>query len=139
MPLDVTSDELSAIFSVHVADILLQPGDQLSSHLASNDFSMSEAWIKHLSDQRSAQAFSKKHDKMNIRGFEIRCDVVQEPVNVSELCREMETGVCKYSSDQCDYKHIMCREPNECENRECWYGHSKKRSVTSNKRPVESE
>jgi hypothetical protein len=41
MPLDVTSDELSAIFSVHVADFLFQPG-------ASNNFSMSEAWIKHL-------------------------------------------------------------------------------------------
>ena len=138
MPLDVTSDELSDIFSVHVADIILQPGHPLSSHLASNDYSMSEAWIKCFSDKQSADTFVKKYDKMKLRGFDILCKVVQEQFSISELCKDMEKGVCKYS-DQCNYKHVMCNEPNDCENRECWYGHSEKRSVISNKRPTEGK
>jgi hypothetical protein len=137
MPWNVTSDELSKIFSVHVADILLQPGDPLSSHSASKDFSMSEAWIKNCSDQRSAQTFVKKYAKIKIREFEINCDVVKEPFIVSELCRELENGICKFASDRCNYKHIMCDEPDECDNERCWYGHSKKRSIKSIRRPME--
>jgi len=139
MPLDVTSDELSEIFSVHVADILLQPGNQSSSHLASRDESTSEAWIKNLPDQQSARDFAKKYSRLIIRGSKVYCDVVQEPFNITELCTDFERGDCKYPADRCHYKHIMCSEPDECDNSKCWFGHHRRRLITSIRRPVEGE
>jgi hypothetical protein len=136
MPIDVTSEELSFIFQVHVADILLRPGYQLSPYLASDDRLESEAWIKHMSDQQTARDLAKKHSNVEIRGFKIYCDVIQEPLNKSELCRDFERGDCQYSTEECYYKHIMCDEPDECENKECWYGHNKKRQITSDRRPI---
>jgi hypothetical protein len=139
IPVDITSEELSVIFSVHVADILLRPGYQLSSHLATKDLSMSEAWIKHLSNQQAVQDLAKKHSNIEIRGFKIQCHVVQEPLNILELCRHFEKGQCEFAGNSCNYKHIMCSEPDICDDKKCWYGHSKKREITSDRRPAEGE
>lgn len=139
IPVDATSEELSVIFSVHVADILLRPGHQVGSHLATKDLSMSEAWIKHMSNQQTAQDLAEKHSNVEIRGFKIHCHVVQEPLSVSELCRNFETGECEYPPNLCNYKHIMCNEPDICDNKKCWYGHSKKRQIVSNRQPTQGE
>ena len=139
MPIDVTSGELAKLFSVHAAEILLRPGHQLSSHLTSDDLSTSEAWIKHRFDQKTAQTLAEKYSEKRIRGVKIQCNVVQEPVSTSELCRDYEEGSCKYPSDQCNYKHIRCNEADVCENRKCWYGHSKNRKIKSDGRPMRSK
>ncbi len=139
MPLDVTSDELSEIFSVHVADILLQPGDPSSSHLPYNDRSTSQAWIKYLSDRRAIQDLAKKYSRKTIRGFEIYCDVVPEPWNTTELCLNFEKGDCTFPADRCHYKHILCNEPDSCDNRKCWFGHHRRRLITSIRRPEEGK
>jgi hypothetical protein len=85
------------------------------------------------------QDFIKKYSRKTIRGIEVDFNVVEEPFSTAELCREFEKGDCRYPADQCNYKHIMCNEPDECENKRCWYGHNRKRSVISDRRPIEGE
>lgn len=138
--MDVTTEELFLIFGIRVANILLRPGYQLNPHLAPKDRSESEAWIKHVGNQETARALASKHSGFNLRGFTICCDIIDEPLNISELCRDFEKGICSYSlGQQCIYKHIMCDEPSECKNKECWYGHNKKRLITSDRRPIQGK
>ena len=139
IPSDVTSEELSNRFSVHVADILLRPANPESAHLVSDNESTAEAWIKHLSNRRSMEDFVKKYSRSVIRGCEIFLDIVEEPFSISELCRDFERGVCGRSADRCFYKHINCDAPDDCDNVKCWFGHSRKRSLSSDKQPIEGE
>ena len=138
---NTTSEDLSRIFSVPVADILLRPAHPSSEYLASNDQSTSEAWIKHLSDRRAMEDFVGKNSRRTIGQWEISLAVVEEPLSISELCKDFERGNCRHiqPSDTCHYKHILCDEPDECENRKCWLGHSQERLITSDERPVEGK
>jgi len=137
MPFDITSEELSLIFQVHVAYILLRPGDLVNEYSAPNDRLKSEGWIKNMSNQQTARNLAMKYSGVEIRGFKICCDVIHEPLNTAELCRDFEKGKCRFSSKQCYYKHIMCNKPDICNNDECWYGHSKKRQTTSKRQLIQ--
>jgi hypothetical protein len=139
MPTDVTSDDLATIFNVHVADILLRPGYQLNSHVTSNDQLESEAWIKRVGDRQATEALASKTSGTNLRGFQIHCDVVHDPLNIAELCRNFEKGICDYPQEKCNFKHITCHEPDTCENKKCWYGHNKRRQTASIKRPFQGK
>ena len=132
----MTSEELSKIFSVHVADILFRPAHSQRAHLASADESTGEAWIKHLSDRRLMEDFVKKYSRTTIRGSEISLNIIEEPFNILDLCRDFENGDCRFSSEQCNYKHIICDESDQCMNVKCWFGHLRRRPITSIKRPA---
>lgn len=131
MPIDVTSEELSNIFQVDVADILIKPGYQLNEYLSSDDQRNSEAWIKPIDNQKSLIDLVNNKSKTNLRGFEIYCDIINEPYKISELCREFEKDACQYLQNQCYYKHILCDQPDSCKDEECHYGYSKNRPIQS--------
>ena len=135
----MTSEDLSRIFSVHVADILLRPAHPSSEHLASNDLSTSEAWIKHLSDRQSMENFVKEYSRRTIGEWGITLTVVEEPINLIDLCFAFERDDCDFSTERCDFRHVMCDEPNQCDNRECWFGHHTRRPIRSNRRPIEGK
>ncbi|CAF3972183.1 unnamed protein product, partial [Rotaria magnacalcarata] len=64
---DVTSEELSSIFNVSVAHIVLQPGYQLNQHLVSNDQLNSEAWIKLIGDEKQTRDLAIKVSNKYLR------------------------------------------------------------------------
>ncbi|CAM2708528.1 unnamed protein product [Rotaria socialis] len=133
IPNDVTSEELSSIFDVPVAHIVLQPGCQLNQHLVSNDQLNSEAWIKLIGNEKQTRDLAIKISNKNLRDFEMHFDVIPEPFYMFELCREFEKGLCRFSSKDCHYKHITCDEPDNCKKKDCHCGHSRKRQITSNR------
>ncbi|CAF3866485.1 unnamed protein product [Rotaria sordida] len=131
IPLDVTSEELSQIFNIHVADIVIKPGYIRNECLASKDQINSEAWIINIGNEKKIRDLASKNSKIKLRGLQIKCDVINEPVYPFELCRNFKTGVCKYQI-KCQFKHIMCNQPETCPDEQCFYGHNRKRQVTSN-------
>ncbi|CAF3332564.1 unnamed protein product [Rotaria sp. Silwood2] len=131
IPLDVTSEELSQIFNIHIADIVIKPGYLPNEHLTSNDQIDSEAWIKNIGSEKLTRDLAIKNSKIKLRGLPIKCDVIHEPIHTFELCRNFKNGLCKYYH-KCQFKHIMCNQPENCLDEQCHYGHSKKRLVTLN-------
>jgi len=122
IPHDVTSEELSQIFNIHVGDIVIKPGGL---------FNDSEAWIKNIGNEKQTRDLASKISNIKLRGQQIECDVIQEPIYRFELCRIFKTGTCKFEKG-CHFKHIMCNESDSCSDEQCRYGHSRKRQVTSN-------
>ncbi|CAF5108320.1 unnamed protein product [Rotaria sp. Silwood1] len=55
-----------------------------------------------------------------------------ESINDEELCERFQKCQCPYSTDTCYYKHITCYEPDTCDDKSCWLGHSDKRTTISN-------
>ena len=139
IPSNVTSEDLSEIFSIHVADILFQPAHPSSEHLASNDQSTGEAWIKHLSDRRAMEDFVQKYSRSTIGDWKMSLNIVEEPISLIDLCIAFEKGSCEFSTDRCDFRHIMCDESDQCDDRTCWFGHHRRRPTTSIRRPIESK
>ncbi|CAF1163774.1 unnamed protein product [Rotaria sordida] len=137
MPSDITSEELSLLFDVHVADIILQPEYSLNEHLVKDDQLNSQAWIKNIGKEQTIRDLTIKKPQINLRGFQIHCNVINKPIYPFELCRNFELGKCEFSSQLCYYKHIICNQPNTCDNNQCHYGHSKKRQIISNKQNIE--
>lgn len=92
----------------------------------------SEAWIKFPPEKQSLlNNVVKKTPGKTLRGFQMKCDIVEEPYNTYELCRDFEKGQCKRLSKECHYKHILCTQPNQCEDEECHYGHTDSRKTIS--------
>ncbi|CAF1455218.1 unnamed protein product [Rotaria sp. Silwood1] len=137
MPSDITSEELSLLFDVHVADIILQPEYSLNEYLVKDDQLNSQAWIKNIDKEQNIRYLAIKKSQTNLRGFQIHCNVINKPIYQFELCRNFELGKCEFSSQTCNYKHIICNQPNTCDNNQCHYGHSKKRQIISNKQNIE--
>ena len=89
IPTNAIGEELSRRFSVHVTDILFRPINSQSAHLASADESTSEVWM---------EDFVKKYPRTTIRGSEISLDIIEESLDILDLCRDFENGNCRYSS-----------------------------------------
>ncbi|CAF4364650.1 unnamed protein product, partial [Rotaria sordida] len=113
-------------------DIVIKPGYIIRNEcLASKDQINSEAWIINIGNEKKTRDLASKTSKIKLRGLQIKCDVINEPDYPFELCRNFKTGVCKYQI-KCQFKHIMCKQPETCPDEQCFYGHNRKRQVTSN-------
>lgn len=134
MPTDIHSQELSNIFRVDIANILVRPHKKLYDHIAGNNRTQVEAWIYDVGDEQSAQQLANRKRGLILRGLKIQCQVIKVPLKVFQLCKQFEKGSCSFSIG-CIYEHIRCREPVTCQNTRCWYGHDRERVVKSENRP----
>ena len=46
--------------------------------------------MKHLSDRRLMEDFVKKYSRTTIRGSEISLDIIEEPLNILDSCRNFQ-------------------------------------------------
>ncbi|CAF4936692.1 unnamed protein product [Rotaria sp. Silwood1] len=138
MPTDVTSEDLSSIFKVNIANILVRPHNELDDHLVESDRRQVEAWIKEIPTEQLAIRLAKEKTGFDLRGFQIQCQATRAPVNPFDLCGRFQTGKCPFSIG-CDQKHIRCVEPITCKNTHCWYGHDKARRTRPARRPTSKE
>ena len=56
--------------------------------------------MKHLSDRRLMEDFVKKYSRTTIRGSEISLDIIEEPLNILDSCRNFQNRNRRYSSQQ---------------------------------------
>ncbi|UJR16586.1 hypothetical protein I4U23_003486 [Adineta vaga] len=131
LPVRVTSAELSDIFKVSVPSILVYPCFQIEqSHLTAGRTS-SEAWIKGFDDESTAHISAKRNSGRIVRTNTIQCEVMPEQIEEQELCTNFQKGQCSHTSTTCHFKHISCDELDTCEDQNCWYGHTNKRTTIS--------
>jgi hypothetical protein len=137
LPNDVTGEELSNIFRVDVANILIRPYNELQNHLAEDNRKPVEVWIKDIGSNEFLQRLVKEKNESFLRDFRMQCQVIPAPVNHFELCELYQRGRCPFSIG-CRNKHIRCVKPVECANTQCWYGHDEQRSIHSKRPPISS-
>jgi hypothetical protein len=137
MPSDVTGEDLSTIFKVNIANILLRPFNELNNNLVEHDRIQAEAWIKEIGNEQAAHKMAKEKNGTDLRGFKIRCQAIRAPLNVSDLCERFQIGACLFSIC-CNMKHIRCVNEITCNNTQCWYGHDWQRTTKSERRPISS-
>ncbi len=135
LPLRITSEEVSSVFQVPIARILLYPCYRLEQSRVIGGRSSSEAWVKMFSDEKSARMLAEKKNGIIVRKNRIQCEAMLETINEEELCEKFQTGQCSYAADTCYYKHFSCSLPDTCDDEYCWLGHSNKRKTESIKRP----
>jgi len=131
LPLRVTSEEISQIFEVPIATILLHPCFRLEQSHVANGRSSSEAWITNRKDEKTARALAEKKTGTFVRTNKIQCKAMLEPINEEELCENFQKGQCLYNMETCYYKHFSCSEPDTCDDEYCWFGHTNKRTTIS--------
>ena len=136
LPNDVTGEELSNLFRVDVANILIRPYNESQKHLAEGDRNSVEVWIRDIGSSEFLQRLAKEKNESVLRGLRMQCRVVPVPVNSFELCEPYQRGRCSFAI-ACRKKHIRCVQPVECCDTRCWYGHDEQRRVHS-KRPHRS-
>ncbi|CAF1022027.1 unnamed protein product [Rotaria magnacalcarata] len=129
LPHDVTSEELAQTFGAHVANIIIKTGYQ-RNELQSASQDNCEAWIINTGNERQTRDLAGKHSGKQLHGLEIQCNVTHEPIYRFELCRKFRLGSCSYEK-RCIFKHILCSKLDDCLDKECRYGHSRKRKVES--------
>jgi hypothetical protein len=135
LPLRVTSEEISSVFKVPIARILLYPCYRLEQSRVIGGRSSSEAWIKMFPDEETAHILAENKNGTLVSKNRIQCEAMLETINEEELCEKFQTGQCSYTVDTCHYKHFSCSLPDTCEDEYCWLGHSNKRKTESIKRP----
>ncbi|CAF1157811.1 unnamed protein product [Rotaria sp. Silwood1] len=133
LPPSITSEQLSLIFEVHVADILIRP-QAIPEENEISEMLPWEASIKHSGNHQIVEKLVKKLGRRQLDSYTIQCECIQEEVHPSQLCEQFEIGQCKYQND-CNFKHWMCNEPDTCEDENCWFGHNERRTLKSNSRP----
>ncbi|CAF4521879.1 unnamed protein product, partial [Rotaria magnacalcarata] len=129
LPHDVTSEELAQTFGAHVANIIIKTGYQ-RNELQSASQDNCEAWIINTGNERQTRDLAGKPSGKQLHGLEIQCNVTHEPIYRFELCRKFRLGSCSYEK-RCIFKHILCSKLDDCLDKECRYGHSRKRKVES--------
>ncbi|CAF3317114.1 unnamed protein product, partial [Rotaria sp. Silwood2] len=112
--------------------ILLYPCFRLEQSRIVDGRSSSEAWITNFTNEKLAQSLAQEKTGMLIGRNKIQCEVMLESINDEELCERFQKCQCPYSTDKCYYKHITCSEPDTCDDKSCWLGHSDKRTTISN-------
>ncbi|CAF4976038.1 unnamed protein product [Rotaria sp. Silwood1] len=132
LPFRVTSEEISKVFKVPIGVILLYPCFRLEQSRIVDGRSSSEARITNFTNEKLAQSLAQEKTGMLIGTNKIQCEVMLESINDEELCERFQKCQCPYSTDTCYYKHITCYEPDTCDDKSCWLGHSDKRTTISN-------
>ena len=127
----VTSEEVSAVFEVPIAVILLYPCYQSERSRLVGGRSSSEAWIKNVGDEKTARALAESKTGTIVRTHKIQCEAMLESINEGELCKHFQIGQCFYTANTCHYKHFSCSEPDTCDDEYCWLGHTSKRTTVS--------
>jgi hypothetical protein len=137
MPTNVSSEELSSIFKVDIANILVRPYHELNNNLVESNRQQVEAWIKEIGNEQSAQRLATEKTGTDLRGFKIQSQAIRASLNIFDLCKHFQEGTCLFSIG-CNMKHILCVEPVDCNNTRCWYGHTSQRRTRSERRPTSS-
>ncbi|CAF1348718.1 unnamed protein product [Adineta steineri] len=134
LPNDVNGNELSDIFRIDVANILIRPYNELQHHLVENNRTSRpvEVWIKDIGSNEVLQKLVNEKNGYCLRGCQIQCQVIRAPVNYFDFCKSYQEGKCSFSIG-CRKKHIQCVEPIECRNTRCWYGHDQRRVIRSDR------
>ena len=135
LPMRITSEEVSLIFRVPIARILLYPCYRLEQSRVVGGRSSSEAWIKMFSDEKTARMLAADKNGTLVRKNRIQCEAMLETINDEELCEPFQSGRCTYTANTCHYKHFSCSLPDTCDDQYCWLGHSDKRETISIRRP----
>lgn len=135
LPLRVNSAEVSSIFQIPIARILLYPCYRLEQSRINGGRSSSEAWIKMFPDEKAARTLAQAKNGVFVRQNRIECEAMLETINEEELCENFQTGLCPYTTDTCHYKHFSCSLPDTCGDEHCRLGHSNKRKTVSIQRP----
>jgi hypothetical protein len=135
LPFRITSEEVSSIFQVPIAVILLYPCFLLEKSRIVGGRSSSEAWIKKIPDEKTARTLAEKKSGTLVRTNKIQCQAMLESINDEELCERFQIGQCPYTVDTCHYKHFSCSLQDTCDDEYCWLGHNDKRTTISVNRP----
>ncbi len=132
----MTSEEISTLFQVPIAVILLYPCFGREQSRLDDGRSSSEAWIKNFSEEKTAQMLAKKKTGAFMRTNKIECKAMLEPIDGQEreLCERFEKGQCPFTMDTCHFKHYSCSHPDTCDDINCWFGHTDKRTTVSSSR-----
>ncbi len=133
----MTSEEISTHFKVPISVILLHPCFRSEQSYIADGRSSSEAWIKSLPDEKTAQALAEEKNGTFVRTNKIECKAMLEQIDEEdpELCKHFQNGECPYTMDTCHFKHFSCSKPDTCDNEFCWFGHTQKRTKVSIDRP----
>jgi hypothetical protein len=128
----VTSEEIATHFKVPIAVVLLNSCFRLEQYLR-NGRTSSEAWIKNFSDEKAAHALAKSKTGTFLHTNTIECRAMLEPIDKQEpeLCENFQKGQCPYTMDTCHFKHYSCSETDTCDDKNCWLGHTNKRTTVS--------
>jgi hypothetical protein len=70
-----------------------------------------------------------------VRTNKIQCEAVLDPIDKQELCERFQIGQCPYTMETCHFKHFSCSQLDTCDDENCWFGHSEKRTTISMSRP----
>ena len=133
LPVNITSERLSNVFGIPIADILLYPCFDFEQTNVVDGRESSEAWIYGFEGYQHASMFAKNHDRQQIDSSRIEYEATLEPIEEMELCKKFQIGQCAFMND-CIYKHFTCDEPENCEDEACLYGHSIQRKTQSKER-----
>lgn len=134
LPVCITSEKLSAVLQVPIANILLYPCFRCERENDREGRTSSEAWIYDFDQIETARKFAENANGKSVGSCRIECQAELEAVDVKELCEQFQVGRCPYIND-CRYKHYTCNEPDTCDDKDCWLGHSIKRATQSRQRP----
>ncbi|CAF3606062.1 unnamed protein product [Adineta steineri] len=124
------------MFKVSITFILIHPCFQIEHSHSTSGRTSSEAWIKGIADEQTAHFLARSNSGKIIRRSIVQCKAMLEPIDEEELCINFQRGQCTYTVCTCRYKHYSCYEPDTCDDRYCWYGHSEKRTTVSYNRPI---
>ncbi len=112
LPSNVDAETLSTKFNWSMGDILMNSSTD-------NQSASIECWLKSIDELQTAQDFRRDWHGQIILGSRIDCDVEEDRL---EFCNKFRIGVCRKTSEVCDWEHIMCTANGKCSN-DCQYGH----------------
>jgi hypothetical protein len=114
----VSANQLALMLNISVQDILID-----TFHRA--------AWIKDLDKKERAESLAAQYRNQRLGEELISCQAMREEIHVSELCSFFRVGTCKREND-CNQKHVRCKDPAECINKDCYYGHDRNETLRRN-------
>jgi hypothetical protein len=90
------------------------------------DTKKNEAWARNFHKEDWAQRKAQTLNGKRIDNQVIQCRAVVEFIHIAKLCGFYRTDNCAYN-DKCSNAHVSCSDRDQCIQKNCYYGHSKKR------------
>ena len=110
---NTTGEDLSKLFDIPVEFILL-------------DTVKNEAWIKNIFRKDMAESKATRYNGTRLNNRAIKCQANVELIHIAKLCSYFRAGDCN-NGDRCSARHILCSNPINCSQKNCYYGHLKQR------------
>ncbi len=125
LPDSISAETLAHEFGFIWWKILIKPGNFL---LRSQQERKTEAWFKHIYDEPLARHLARTWSSIDIDNETVFCTTVRSSINPAELCFKNQNGLCQRLDEECDFKHEHCGLNFNCDDHECWLGHSSERN-----------